>query len=87
METQATQATQATQSGVQTCADKFPNTKIGENAAAKNLMTTVGVSHRKGNCSDVLWTSLNESAKACIIKNDVETRNMFNARLSEYNSL
>ncbi len=87
METQATQATQATQSGVQTCADKFPNTKIGENAAAKNLMTTVGVSHRKGNCGDVLWASLTECAKACIINNTDDTRKVFNNLLSEYNSL
>ena len=77
----------ANQTGVQDCLSKFSKTEFGEIAAAKNLMTTVGVNHRKGNCSDVLWTSLYDSAKACIIKNDVETRNMFNARLSEYNSL
>ncbi len=77
----------ANQTGVQDCLSNFPKTKNGEIAAAKNLMTTVGVSHRKSNCSDVLWTSLNESAKACIINNDVDTRKVFNDLLSDYNSL
>ena len=78
----------ASQTGVQNCADKFRiNTTSGVDNASKNLMTTVGVSHRKGNCSDVLWTSLNDSAKACIINNDVERRKLFNDLLSEYNSL
>ena len=81
-------ASQATQTGVQTCAAKFRiNTTSGVDNAAKNLMTTFEVSHRKGNCSDVLWTSLNDSAKACIINNDVERRKLFNDLLSEYNSL
>ncbi len=76
------------QNGVQICADKFRiNTRSGVDNAAKNLMTTVGVSHRKGNCGDVLWASLTECAKACIINNTDDTRKVFNNLLSEYNSL
>ncbi len=71
----------ATQHNVQICAYKFSKTEFGEIAAAKNLMTTVGVNH-KGKRSDVLWTSLNESAKACIINNDDKTRKVFNDLLS-----
>ena len=83
----ATQATQANQFVVQTCAYKFPKTEIGEIAATKHLMTTVGLSHRKNNCSVDLWASLNECAKKCIRNNTEDTRNVFNALLAEYNSL
>ena len=74
---------------VQNCADKFlnTNTEAEIKAAAKHLMTTVGLSHRKDNCSVVLWASLNECAKACIINNIERTRLEFTRRINEYNSL
>ena len=71
---------------VQNCADNFHKTRSGATAAV-HLMKTVGLSHRKNNCSVVLWASLNECAKACIINNDERTRLEFTRRINEYRSL
>ena len=69
---------------VQGCSDIFPKTRSGATAAV-HLMKTVGLSHRKNNCGVVLWASLNECAKACIINNTERTRLEFTRRINEYN--
>ena len=85
--TMASQAVVVNFIDVQNCADNFRINTPGVDNAAKHLMTTVGLCRPKDNCSDVLWTSLNECAKACIRNNTERTRLEFTRRINEYNSL